>query len=191
MLIRHAIGAIALMMIASASSFAQANFTTAVESVEARFEPAQAQPGQTVTLKLTVTLKPGWHTYPTVQPDENARAQSNKIGFPTAGAVIFVDKLQEPANPESKAEPVLDIQKLLFYSGKATWERKAIVALDATGELAIKLPNVKLMVCDENTCLPPKTVPVTAKLTVAGAPVAIEARYRDEVAKALQAKPTP
>src|SRR5213079_2502408 len=66
-----------------------------VKKVEAAFEPAEAKPGQTVTLKITVELADGFHTYPTKQTDKNAAAMVNKITFPAPAGVIFVGDVKD------------------------------------------------------------------------------------------------
>ena len=43
-----------------------------MKKVEAKFDPAEAKPGQTVTFKLTVELNDGYYTYPTRQADKAA-----------------------------------------------------------------------------------------------------------------------
>src|SRR4051794_13155443 len=81
-----------LVTLASSPASAQKKdwYERAVKKVEATFEPAEAKPGDTVTLKLTVHLTEGFHTYPTRQPDKAAEAMVNTIKFPDAAAVEFV-----------------------------------------------------------------------------------------------------
>ena len=45
-------------------------YAKAVRGVSAKFDPAEAQPGQTVTFSLTVELNEGYFTYPLVQKDK-------------------------------------------------------------------------------------------------------------------------
>lgn len=161
-----------------------------VKSVEAAFVPADAKPGQTVTLKLTVTLEDGYYTYPLVQTDKAAAGMVNKVEFPKAGAVVFVGDPLDPANPKSKAEPALGITEMLYYPGTAVYERKAVVSPKAAaGEQAVKIPNFTLTVCDKDNCFPPKAVPVEATFKVLPGPAeAVEPMYAAEVQKALEKK---
>jgi len=161
-----------------------------VKSVEATFEPAQAKPGQTVTLKLTVTLEDGYYTYPLVQEDKAAAGMVNKLEFPKAAGVVFVGEALDPAGAKSKAEPVLGIEKMLYYTGTAVYERTAVISPSAKpGEVTVELPKFSLSVCDKDNCFPPKALKPTAKLKVLDGPaVAVDKKYAEEVEKALKEK---
>lgn len=165
-------------------------YEKAVKKIEGTFEPAEAKPGQTVTFKLTIELNEGYHTYPTVQPDKLAASMVNTIKFPPPGSAVFVGPVTDPVNFETKAEPELGIQEIRVSSGKVVFTRKAVVSPKASpGESTVKLESFKLMVCDKNSCFPPKAVPVEAKLKVLDGPaVPVEKEYADEVAKALAGK---
>jgi hypothetical protein len=76
-----------------------------VRKVEAVFEPAEAKPGQTVTLKITVQLADGYYTYPTAQPAPEAKYSTNAIVFPAGGPVVFVDQTVNPASPKTNCSP--------------------------------------------------------------------------------------
>lgn len=159
-----------------------------VKSVEATFEPAEAKPGQTVTLKLTVTLDDGYYTYPLVQTDKAAAGMVNKLDFPAPGGVVFVGDALDPAGAKAKAEPVLGIEQMLYYTGTVVYERTAVVNPTAkAGELTVELPKFLLSVCDKDNCFPPKKLTPTAKLKVLDAPaVAVDKKYAGEVEKALK-----
>jgi DsbC/DsbD-like thiol-disulfide interchange protein len=153
-----------------------------VKKVEAVFEPAEAKPGQTVTLKITVRLADGYHTYPVTQPDPAAKYSTNSIKFPADGPVVFVGETIDPIGPKTKKT---DEYEYLVYPGGGTWTRKAVVLPSAKpGDASAKV-KVKLMVCDEDRCLPPKTYDLEAKLKVlAGPAVEVEAKYKADVEKA-------
>jgi hypothetical protein len=177
-----------LILIAAPAFAAEPSwYAKAVESVEAKFEPAAAAPGQTVKFTLTVTLKPGYHTYPLVQPDKLAADMVNKITFPAAGTVIFVGDAIDPPLAETKAEPDLGIKAMNIYHGKATFTRYAVVAPKAQpGAATVKLTEFRLNVCDKENCFPAYKIAPEAEIKVAGAPVAVEAKYAAEVEKALK-----
>ena len=156
-----------------------------INKFEASFEPAEAKPGQTVTLMLTVLVKEGWHIYPTVQPEKPAGSSVTKITFPTSGSILFVGKLKEPADAKSKPEPMIGVKNLVYYPEGGTWERKAVVLPTAkAGKLSIEIP-VRLYVCNANDCYP-KTKKLEVSLTVAGDPVAVDPAYKAEVEKAAK-----
>ena len=99
-----------------------------MKKVEAKFSPAEAKPGQTVTFTVTIELNDGYHTYPTVQADKQAAAMVNEIKFPNPDAVIFVGKTEDPKDTKTKAEPDLGILELRYCTGTVTYTRKAVVS---------------------------------------------------------------
>ena len=163
-------------------------YEKAVKKLEARFDPAEAKPGQTVTFKLTVDLNEGYHTYPTIQPDKGAESFVNVLKFPAPGNVIFVGAASDPKDFDTKEEPLLKIKELRTMSGTVIFTRKAVVSPKAAaGAAEVKLESFKLMVCDKDNCFPPKAVSVSAMLKVLDGPaVPVEKEYAEEVAKALK-----
>ncbi len=159
----------------------------AVKSVVVRFAPSEAQPGQTVTLLLTVTLTPGHHTYPTRQPDKSAAAYVTKLKFPDAGPVVFVGDLVDPAKFDATAEPELGIKELRTVAGSVVFTRKLVVnPAQPAGPLTVTLPEVRLTVCTAKECLPPRVLKPSGKLTVLPGPAAaVEPKYAEAVKKAL------
>jgi hypothetical protein len=154
-----------------------------IQKVEARFEPATAKPGETVTLKIDVKLDSGWHTYPTVQKDKAAKSYVNRLTFPTGGSIIFVGTVADPPDVKSKSEA--DIEELLYYPGGGTWERKAVVSPKASAGDAVAKVKFRISMCDKDVCLPPETIELEPKLKIAGAPVTVDAKFKEEVEKAL------
>jgi len=172
------------------------SWESAVESVRGEIVPAQAHPGQTVTYKLIIKLAPGHHTYPTQQSDPNSTAK-NTIELPKTGDLIFVDRDKKIADPPGAALVNRDGVLQAEYEGGATWEFKAVVSPKAPqGDKQVKLEQAKVIVCNENNCLPPRDVKKDAATTVnvSGSPVAVEDKYKAEVERALAADvppPTP
>ena len=154
----------------------------AIKKVEASFEPAQAKRGQTVSLKITVQLADGYHTYPVVQRTPEAKYSVNKITFPATNAVVFVGETVDPIEPKVKKG---EDHEYLVYPGGGIWTRNAVVWPTAKpGEAAVKV-QLRLMVCDEDRCFPPKTFDLEAKFKVLEEPaVPVEPRYKAEVEKA-------
>jgi hypothetical protein len=172
------------LLLAAGPVLAQPSFEQIVKKAEATFEPATAKPGQTVTLKVSVKLLDGWHTYPTMQPEKAAKTYQNKLTFPEGGPVVYVGEFDDPAGAKEKAEPLAMIERMLIYPGGATWERKAVVLPSAKPGEAASTVKFRVLVCDKDNCLPPKTLDLEAKLKVAGDPVPVEKKYQAEVEKA-------
>jgi hypothetical protein len=160
----------------------------AVKKVEAKFDPAEARPGQTVTLKLTVELHDGYFTYPTRQEDKAAEGMVNKLVFPEAGPVVFVGETADPLDYLTKAEPLLGIRDLRYHTKKVVYERPAVVRqTQKPGDVAVKVKEFGLTICDANNCFPARKLTPEAKLKVLDGPVApVEAKYADEVRKATK-----
>ena len=159
----------------------------AVKSVALSFDPSSARPGQTVTMSLTLTLTPDYHTYPTRQPEKSAAAFVTKLKFPDAGPVVFVGDLIDPAKFTVTAEPELGIKELRTVSGTVVFRRKLVVnPTQPAGPLTVTLPEVRLTLCTGSECLPPRVIKPSGKLTVRPGPaVAVEAKYAEAVKKAL------
>lgn len=154
----------------------------AVKKVSAVFEPAEAKPGQTVTLKITVQLADGYHTYPIVQPAPEAKYSVNSIAYPKDGPVVFVGQTVDPVSPKLKK---VDDYELLEYPGGGVWSRKAVVPPAAKAGAATAKVKFKMLVCDENNCFPPKTYDLEVALKVLEGPaVAVDPKYKNEIEKA-------
>jgi hypothetical protein len=188
--VTFAMAVAALLAAVPGSANAQKWFDKAVKKVEARFTPAEARPGQTVTFTVTVQLNDGYHTYPVAQPDPKAESMVNVLKFPAPGKVVFVGHTLDPKGFMTKAEPDLGIKELRSYSGTVVYTRKAVISpKSAPGSATVKLSEFSLSICDDTNCFPPKKVPVEATLKVLDAPpVPVEKAYAEEVAKALAGK---
>jgi hypothetical protein len=184
-LMKYSLAILALGFAASPTFAADLpTFEEIVKKAEAKFEPAKARPGQTVTIKFNVELLKGWHTYPLTQPDKGAKSQTNRLVYPTSGPIVFVGQTIDPPDAKEKSEPVLGIEQLRYYPGGGTWERKAIVVPGAqAGKLSTKI-KFSLLVCDKDNCLAPKPIELEATLEVAGDPMPVDPKYKDEVEKA-------
>lgn len=116
------------LAVPGANSEVPSKIEDVVKGIDARFEPADARPGQSVTLTIELKLANGWQTYPTKQKDAAVRYSVNKITFPKGGAVLFSGKVTEPPNPTIVKEPDLDIMELHTYPGGGTWKCEARIA---------------------------------------------------------------
>jgi Thiol:disulfide interchange protein DsbD, N-terminal len=173
---------LSLCLAVAGMSFGQGKAKDAVRKVDAVFEPAEAKPGQTVTLKVTVQLADGYHTYPVMQPAPEAKFSANGITFPKDGPVVFVGETVDPVSPKSKK---VEDYELLYYPGGGTWIRRAVVPPTAKPGAVTAKVKFKLLVCDEDNCFPPKTYELEASLKVLDAPaVPVDPKYKEEVEKA-------
>jgi len=183
-----------LFLAATSPAAAQAiTFDTAVQSIKARIEPAEAKAGQTVKYKLTIELFPDHWTYPTVQSNLKEKATVNKFQLPPAGDLIFVEPISDP--PDSHTKPSPEGGELVYYPDGATWEFTAVVSPKATpGEKEIAVRLAKILVCNNQGCISPGSVPIKevgAKFKVLPGSVEVEPRYRDKVEQVLAATTAP
>jgi len=163
-------------------------YEKAVKKVEAKFDPAEAKPGQTVTFKLTVELNDGYHTYPTVQPDKSAESFVNVLKFPAPASLIFVGSTIDPKDYDTKDDDLLKIKNMRILSGSSTFTRKVVVSPKAiAGPVDVKVEEFRLQVCDAKNCFPAKKVPVAVAFKVLEGPaVPVEKEFAEEVMKALK-----
>src|SRR5262249_49228317 len=124
-------------------------------------------------------------------------SSKNYITFPKSKDVVFIGTPQDPPEYHVKSAPAIGIEKHFYYPGGTTWEFPVVVSPDAPpGPIKVALAKCKILICkkvgDEEKCLPPETVPVSATLTVLNGPaIPVEERFKDEVAKALGTSATP
>jgi thiol:disulfide interchange protein DsbD len=117
--------------------------------------PADAQPGETVTLSVRVALEEGWHTYPQHrQTNEKPTKFTLKEtpGLKALGEAFEADHAPKVKPPDPEAEKA-NLPKEIF-TGQVTWTREFEVT-DANYGLA---GSVQVQVCNERQCLAPKTL---------------------------------
>jgi hypothetical protein len=176
------LSSLAIVLVCASTVMAQGKSKDAIRKVEAVFEPAQAKPGQTVTLKIVVQLTEEYYTYPVTQLAPEAKFSANTISFPKDGPIIFVGEVVDPVEPKVKKVEDYD---LLYYPGGGTWTRKAVVAPTAKAGATTTKVKLKLLICDENACFPPKTMDLEATLKVQDGPaVPVDPKYKGDVEKA-------
>ncbi|MGL4420554.1 MAG: hypothetical protein ACRCZF_07810, partial [Gemmataceae bacterium] len=163
-----------------------------VRKATLRIEPAEAKPGQTVTLKVELVLNPGCRVYPFRQTDKAADSFRSRVKFPanTAEGAIYVGEMTSSTEPETKSEPELMIEKLQFYTGTVLFEQKIVISPKAAaGELEIKTTSLKFNICDEKDCFKPTDLKPVGKVKVlAGPAAAVEKEFAEAVEKVLAGK---
>lgn len=147
--------------------------------VTARFEPAQAKPGQLVTWVLRVELKNGFHTYPTRQIGSHPEVDTlvTTLRKPRFGELVPVGDIVDPV-----AVPVKhDGHEVLWVEGVAEWRMNFIVHPKATpGTKQFRFRGT-LPVCDDKNCLAGEPPPTELTILEGSAEVAEE--YQSVVAR--------
>lgn len=178
------------VLVSSTAALGQESHEDAIQALTATFEPAQAKPGETVTLRVNLVLNQGWYTYPIVQADSQVSSKS-KFTTPKSDELVFVGGIIDPPNPKEKSVPDLGWDRVQYYPGQATWELKAVVLPTAeAGQLRVSVSPRPLICLDQagkELCLPPKPLPVEASLTITDGPAQpVAAEYKEAVDEALK-----
>ena len=129
------------------------NQTSPIVGFKVSLSPANAKPGETVTLSIDTSVQDGWHIYPVHFGGETPSWYPTKIEFESAGLEAIDSTFNCSVEPKS-AQLGEDTQ--LHHEGKFSWTRKfrvkeGIRSYSGSGAIAFQ-------VCDETKCLPPKTL---------------------------------
>lgn len=103
-----------------------------------------------VTLKAQVT--PGWHIYGTNLPDGGP--SSTVFDFSKSTGVKFVGNLKPSVKPVSKFDKMFELT-LTWWDRPVTFTRKFKVTKKGAAKINA---SVTYMGCNDQSCLPPKTV---------------------------------
>ena len=107
-------------------------------------EPAEARPGDTVTLKVTAKLSPGWHIYTQAKTQDGDGPRKTVLDlFDTAGLEVAGD-WKASRKPESKAEPAFENQVFEYFEDEVTWSIPLKVPASASPGQEVHSPPGKL-----------------------------------------------
>jgi len=167
-----------------------------VGEIAAEVIPAKAKAGEVVTLKLTITPKRGWHTYPVNAPE----AQTGRISLkPEAGAkpqvrtLYVVGPVKDPDGWEDEPSTDRPFQKDRVYKKAATWELKAVVSPnEKPGLHPVTFDGFSIQVC-ESECQRARAddYPKLTFEVLPGPPAAVPADYRAELAALTEGAAAP
>ena len=105
------------------------------------------------------SIQPGWHLYSQHQP-EDAIAQPTSFVFNNNPLLNFEGKVKEVGKLEKYRDEKLDVSANQ-YSNKVQFVQ--IVKLKGKAKTAVT-GKLEFQTCDDEKCLPPKTVPFTIAL---------------------------
>ncbi|MBI4889768.1 MAG: thioredoxin family protein [Acidobacteria bacterium] len=136
---------------------------------------AKAGPGAEITLQLQLKLDAPWHMYSLTTP------KPGPTGGPTATTIRVAEdpsvasfEVYFPA-PASKFDPNFNLQTETYEKEATFWIKAKLAAEAKPGPLELTV-QTRYQLCTEKECLPPKKVPVTAKIEIVpGAPAAAAA----------------
>lgn len=114
---------------------------------------------KTYEVHLTATIQNGWHLYAQKQPDD-AIAQPTTFQFNKSPLVSLEGGVKEKGKLEKFKDKVLDLSANQ-YSNKVDFVQVVKVKGKAKTAVTGKL---EYQTCNDEKCLPPKTVPFTIAL---------------------------
>lgn len=109
-------------------------------------------------VKLIATVKNPWHIYSTTTPDGGPLP--TKISFTKNPLTVLDGKVKEVGQLESHFEDVFDVDTK-YFNNKVEFVQVVNVRGNAKTNLA---GTVEFMACNDQECLPPKSVPFSIAL---------------------------
>jgi thiol:disulfide interchange protein DsbD len=110
-------------------------------------------------VQMVATIQPGWHLYSQTQP-EDAIAQPTSFSFNKNPLVVFDGKVQEQGKMVKFKDEKLGVSANQ-YSDKVVFVQKVKLIGKAKTSLTGKL---EFQTCNDQKCLPPKTVNLSIAL---------------------------
>ncbi|HEY6506120.1 MAG TPA: protein-disulfide reductase DsbD domain-containing protein [Chitinophagaceae bacterium] len=141
-----------LLTITAAAGFAQLNPVSWTYT-------AKKIANQTYELHITASIQSGWHLYSQVQPDD-AIAEPTLVTFNKNPLLTFDGKIREEGKLEKFHDATLDVSANQ-YSTKVNFVQ--VVKLKAKAKTKVS-GNVRFQTCNDEKCLPPKTVTFSVAL---------------------------
>jgi len=109
--------------------------------------------GSLVTLVITGTPKPGYHTYPITQRSSNPEQGAGGLSDLIIDENPSLKALWPITESEPELKPILDQGYFLEYEGKFIWAQDILVLPTATPGAAKLNFRIKLQVCNEGRCV--------------------------------------
>jgi thiol:disulfide interchange protein len=131
----------------------------------ARVQPADARAGEGAQVVLSATISGAWHMYSLTQPAGGPNP--TKIALAPGKALVAAGKAVQPP-PKREHDPNFNIEVEL-YSGGVAFGIPVKIAPGPAGARKAAV-TVRYQVCNDRTCLPPKTLDVPVAFTVAAGP---------------------
>jgi suppressor for copper-sensitivity B len=129
-------------------------------TVTVRFIPETAAAGDTVKLEVSVGLELGFHTYDIVQPELKDVATQLHVDPPSP---LEIAGDWSGTKPEDKVQ---DNTRIFVHYEDPTWSLPLRIPADLSpGEYKVT-GKVRLLVCNESGCLPPRTEKFSLTLAV-------------------------
>jgi thiol:disulfide interchange protein DsbD len=125
--------------------------------------PEQVKAGEVFEITIEASIDGDWHLY-SVANDPDAGPYPTQ--FSSANPVMTVAGEVEETEPVVEMDPNFNTE-LGWHTNEATFTVPAAFRADASGSTMIDL-EVLYQVCDDKSCLPPKTKSITQSITISG-----------------------
>jgi thiol:disulfide interchange protein len=144
-------------------------------TLEMTLDKTAARPGETVSLTLTMNIKPQYHTYPLAQPFPEAGAFTSSLLRPKFGEFIFVGELTGPHGEVMMRDGAM----VEWVTNSAEWKWQFVVHPEARpGKRMIKLRGT-LPACNDNDCVNGSPPDMEFEVLAGARPV--DSKYKAEV----------
>ena len=132
-------------------------------SMKAGLPDKPVKPGQAFSLHLTAKIDEGWHLYSTEQIEGGPIP--TRIVMPADQPFVQAGTI-ESSEPKTAMDPSFNLMTE-FYEEEAAFTIPVKVAANApAGKPEVKV-NVSFQTCNDQICLPPKTVKLAVTVTLA------------------------
>jgi len=125
------------------------------------------QPGGTVAIQATAQIAEGWHLYSITQPPPPI---ATRITVPGGQPFVLAGSIDAPS-PHTAFDQSFGIDTE-YYADSATFTVPVKASADAPAGRAKARVQAYFQTCNDQFCLPPKTVTMEVALEVAGGPAA-------------------
>ncbi len=134
-------------------------------------EPARAQPGQRLALKIEARLDEGWHIYSLTMGEDGTGPRKTVITLTETAGLKPVGSFQPDVKPTTDFDAAVGV-KTEYHEGKVVWTQVLEVpGLSKPGPYTVQ-GTIAHQICSLKSCLPPLKLPFEAKLTVDAGPSA-------------------
>ncbi len=116
--------------------------------------------GKLYEIRMTATLKEGWHLYSQKQP-ENAIATPTQINFSKNPLVILKGGIKEQGKMEKYTDPVLETEAYQ-YANKVEFIQQVTLKTEVSTNLS---GSIGFQVCTDKHCLAPETINFNIKIS--------------------------
>ena len=137
--------------------------------VSAKLEPAQVKPGEKAKLLINLKIEPGWHVYALTQP---APPRAAKVVVDETGPFKADGPAQQP-KPKVYQDPNFSMPGQPFmaqtFESEVTFTVPLLAKPDAATGAQKFSTKFSYQVCNDETCLRPKTITLEQDVLIAAA----------------------